>query len=189
MTAPPEITMSSLTGKWILSKKSDDWEPLLGLQGVPWIKRRAANYITLTDHLNQYTDDAGLDHVDVKQTVTGGFKGGVENRTLNWEVFEGPNETFGQVKDQCKWLGGVEELDQEHGAEFLKEGWIMDEGSGEQGKRLLLATMESVKLGWRSVAVWGFQMIDGERWHVRKVAVKKGDQVLTGKAVYDWGGK
>lgn len=186
MATPPEITMAALSGKWILSKKSDDWEPLLGMQGVPWIKRRAANYITLTDHLTQYTDDKGLDHVDVKQTVTGGFKGGVENRTLDWQVYEAANETFGQVKDQCKWLGGPDELDGEQGAEFLKEGWI-DEG--EEGKKLLLATMESVKGGWRSVAVWGFQMINGERYHVRKVAVKKGDQMLTGRALYDWGGQ
>lgn len=34
--------------------------------------------------------------------------------------------------------------------------------------------------------MWGFEKVDGKRYHVRHVVVRKGDQVKKARLVYDY---
>ena len=66
--------------------------------------------------------------------------------------------------------------------EWLKKGWLEPEGEFVQ------SYVESVGGGWTADQVWGFEMVDGKRYHVRHVVVRKGEDWKEARLVYDWQG-
>ena len=47
MAAPPEVTMTNLTGKFVMNKSlGDNLEPMLILQGIGWLTRKAIGLAT-----------------------------------------------------------------------------------------------------------------------------------------------
>lgn len=73
----------------------------------------------MTLHVTHTKGDDGVEHISVAQTVTGGYEGTTENRTLDWS--ERPNEdhVFGAVIGKSRRIN-PEELDNE----YLKKGWL-----------------------------------------------------------------
>lgn len=65
---------------------------------------------------------------------------------------------------------------------FLKEGWEDLEAEHVQ------AYVESYDNGWTADQVWGFEVVDGERRHVRHIVVRKGSDWKQARLVYDWMG-
>ena len=59
--------------------------------------RRLISLSTITLYIDHYNDDTGVEHVDIQQTGTGGFKGGPENRTLTWENHAVEDPLYGPV--------------------------------------------------------------------------------------------
>lgn len=93
------------------------------MQGVPWWKRKAIGLATLTLAIKHYKDDAGIEHIDIDQTLTGGIPGTTEIRILTWT--ERPNEdhVFGPVIGKSRRIKvDSEELEDP----FLKEHWTND---------------------------------------------------------------
>jgi len=184
MAAPAEITIKDLSGEWVLNKTlSDDTDPVLALQGIPWLKRKAIAWATVTLHVKQYTSDADkVVHIDIDQTATGGIKGTTELRTLDWTEREHYDDMFGQLKGQSRFTGpgseGWDALDS-----FLKEGWL--EGEVEKVQSYVV----NAKDEWTGEQIWGFSEIDGKRYYTRRVIVIKGETVLKIRMVYDWQGK
>jgi len=43
--------------------------------------------------------------------------------------------------------------------------------------------------GWDARQVWGFAIVDGQRYYTRRVVVTKGKEVLRVRLVYNWIGK
>jgi hypothetical protein len=43
--------------------------------------------------------------------------------------------------------------------------------------------------GWVMEQIWGFGMLNDERWLMRTMVVRKGKEVATARAIYDWKGK
>ncbi|KAK3938594.1 hypothetical protein QBC46DRAFT_410038 [Diplogelasinospora grovesii] len=43
--------------------------------------------------------------------------------------------------------------------------------------------------GWVMEQIWGFSMLNDERWLMRTMVVRKGNEVATARAIYDWKGK
>ena len=64
----------------------------------------------------------------------------------------------------------------------MKSGWIDPEGEFVQ------AYVESKDNGWTADQVWGFEMVDGKRYYVRHVCVRKGSDWKMARLVYDWQG-
>lgn len=91
------------------------------MQGVSWLTRRAIAAATLYLEVNHYKDESGVEHIDIKQTLTGGFGGTVEERTIDWTPREKNDRIFGDVVGKSRRVR-LEELD----IDWLKKGWTND---------------------------------------------------------------
>jgi len=190
MAAPAEITLKDLSGQWVLDKTlSDDTDPILQLQGVGYLTRKAIAWATITLHVKQYSE-AGVVHIDIDQTATGGIKGTTELRVLNWSEKSHKDHLFGEVKGRSRWTDvgaeGWDALDS-----YLKEGWLTgdSEKSGPNGEVHVQSWVENTKDGWIANQIWGFIEIEGTRYYARRVVVTKGDKALKVRMVYKWEGK
>jgi hypothetical protein len=72
---------------------------------------------------------------------------------------------------------------------FLKDGWLEGAEEGEDGKRHIESWVLNEERGWEAQQIWGFAILDEKRYYVRRVVVKKGEEVLKIRLVYDWQGK
>lgn len=127
---------------------SDDTDDILKLQGVSWFKRRAISMFTLTLVVKHYTDDAGVEHIDIAQTLSGGIPGTDEDRILDWEERIESDDIFGAVVAQSKRVK-LEEVEDE----FLNSGWTED--TVQDGTVLAVAWSDPEKnsLTWRAELV------------------------------------
>jgi len=162
---------------------SDDTDPVLALQGIGWLTRKAIGLATVTLSIKQYTEE-GVTHIDIEQTATGGIKGTAELRTLDWSEREHSDHIFGNLKGKNRWCT----LDICKDDAFLKDGWLEgeEENSGPNGERHVQSYAVNEKSGWTGDQIWGFAIVDGKRYYTRRVAVSKGDKVLKVRMVYDW---
>jgi len=202
MAAPAkEASMDDLTGKWSLNRKlSDPFEPLLTLQGVPWVVRKAVNHISISEILTHSTDPStGLTTFEITQITTGGFKGTCEKRTLNGEERTYNNELFGPMGETCVWfdLPGAGSKDNADGSQNEKvvssdrdedEKWLMNGLEGSKAIKIETWSLKEDK-DWRTVAMWGFATIEsGERYHVRKLVARNKGEVVRIRGVYNYVG-
>ncbi|KAF2730054.1 hypothetical protein EJ04DRAFT_501239 [Polyplosphaeria fusca] len=200
MAAPPEKTIKSLDGKWVINKTlSDSPDPVLALQGIGWLTRKAIGAATVTLHTRTYTAPPDGDpaaapvlHIDVDQRITGGLKGTSEKRNLDWQWRPHSDYLFGELRGRSRWMGleglvkeaegkGVVEED----AGFLVEGWREEMGEGDG---VVESFVENEEKGWSGWQVWGFVDVGGERRYARRFVVRKGEEVRRIKLVYDWAG-
>ncbi|CAG8951310.1 hypothetical protein HYFRA_00008060 [Hymenoscyphus fraxineus] len=188
MAAPPEVTIKNLTGDWNKTL-SGDFDEVLAFQGVGWLLRRTIGLATITLHVKQYTDDAGVTHVDIDQTASGGIKGTSETRTLDWTLRPHEDYVFGKIEGKARWV-----TLSDAGDDFQKQGFLEtdEECGGPDGQRHVQAYANSNDNKWDADQIWGFEMIDGARYYTRRVVVKKTDgsnKVLKIRLVYNWAGK
>lgn len=95
MAAPAHITLSDLSGDWVLNRQlSDSTEPMLALQGIPKAMRTILNMATMTLHISQYTGEDNNTHIGFQNTVTGGINATAEYRTLDWTERSQKNAIF-----------------------------------------------------------------------------------------------
>ncbi|KAL8818090.1 MAG: hypothetical protein Q9223_003203 [Gallowayella weberi] len=176
MAAPPEKTLKNLAGKWVMNKTlSDDTDRILQMQGVGWFLRRAIALATITLTITEYIQD-DLTHIDITQVASPGGITTIERRVLDWEYRDHTDKIFGEVKGKSCWVK-LSDVDDD---EFLKTGWDDLEGEHIQGY------VESKGGGWTADQVWGFEFIDGKRYYVRHVVVRKGDDWKLARLVYDY---
>ncbi|KAJ8594843.1 hypothetical protein M405DRAFT_442600 [Rhizopogon salebrosus TDB-379] len=184
MACPDTVTTKNLTGKFRLNKSlSGNPDETLKLQGVSYLKRTAIANFSLTLEPNQYFDDAGLEHIDVKQTLSGGFKAPADILVLDNEDYPRDDDLFGPLFGKaCRTK--VDELD----IDFLKEDWTED--TVEDG--LIYVTVrsetEKTKRDWVIRLVWGFTIKDGERRFARryKFTTKERPEPIYLKLYYDY---
>ncbi|KAI9755941.1 MAG: hypothetical protein M4579_004072 [Chaenotheca gracillima] len=182
MAAPDDHNIKNLNGQWTMNKTiSDDFDPILAMQGVGWLTRKAIALATITLIVKQYEGDepGNPTHIDIQQVVTGGISGTTELRCLDWEFREHSDSIFGAVKGRSRWtkLEDVED-------DFLKNGWLEGEARGDRG--LVQSYVESKDNGWIANQIWGFEEIDGKRYYVRHVVVTKGEERKQARLVYDF---
>ncbi|KAF2187715.1 hypothetical protein K469DRAFT_628626 [Zopfia rhizophila CBS 207.26] len=201
MAAPPEINIKNLTGKWVISKSlSDSTDPVLALQGIGWLTRKAISLATITQHLKMYeappeSDPSGAPttHIDIDQRGTGGLKGTTEKRNLDYQWRPHSDYLFGDVRGKTRWVkledivkekeGGEQDLLED--AKFLVEGWDEETRNGE----LVDSFVENEDRGWTAWQIWGFATVDGKRMLTRRFAVRKGKEVERIRLVYEYAGK
>ncbi|CEO60043.1 hypothetical protein PMG11_04686 [Penicillium brasilianum] len=71
------------------------------------------------------------------------------------------------------------------------EGYVVDDEGAEfgEGEGLWLQSfVVNEQNGWTAEQIWGFEVIDGQRRHSRRVAVTKGTQVELARLVYSFEG-
>jgi hypothetical protein len=192
MAAPQSKNIGNLTGRWVMSKtQSTPVEPGLALQGIGWMTRKMVGLATVTLNTMQYTgppsppgEGADVTHIEIEQTGTGGMKGSTEKRCLDMVFRDHSDWLFGSVRGQSKWIK-AEEIDDA----FLKSSdWLEgdEEKGGPNGETHILSYVESYDNGWTATQIWGFQLVGGERKHVRHVVIAKGGERVELKLVYDY---
>lgn len=98
---------------------SDSSDEILRLQGVGWTTRTAIYYASIYLSVNHYTDDGGIEHIDIDQTLTGGIGGTTENRALDWLERSHEDHIFGAVLGKNR-RAPLAELERE----WLKKDWL-----------------------------------------------------------------
>lgn len=127
---------------------SDNAEEILRLQGVPWFKRRAISMFTLTLYIKHTTDEAGVEHIDVDQTLSGGISATSENRTLDWTERDEVDDVFGPVTGKARRIPVAEVTD-----EFLKKDWTQDTIDDDLVLTDSISTPGKNSYTWRAVQV------------------------------------
>jgi len=187
MAAGPEVTLKDLTGDWVMNKSlSDDADPVLALQGIGWWTRKAISLATITLHVKQYIDENGIPHIDIDNTATGGIKGTSELRILDWQERSHKDHLFGNLTGKSRFLT-LDDVEDE----YLKDGWLEgeEENGGSGGERHVESYSFNEENGWTADQIWGFAVIDGQRYYTRRIVVTKGSEVLKVRLVYNWLGK
>ncbi|KAM7208112.1 hypothetical protein V8F20_001658 [Naviculisporaceae sp. PSN 640] len=193
MAAPASKNIGDLTGKWRMNKaQSGQLEPVLALQGIGWLTRKAVGAATFTLDIKHFNappappaEPTGgpVAHIEIEQVGTGGIKGTTEKRCLDNVFRDHSDWLFGSVKGQSRWLN-VEDIDDA----YLKAGFLEgdEEKGGPNGEKHIISYVESLDRGWTATQIWGFKNIEGERKYVRNVVVAKGDERVEVQLVYDW---
>ncbi|KAJ5281159.1 hypothetical protein N7478_006531 [Penicillium angulare] len=213
MAAPADITIKNLNGQWVMDANlSDPTDPILALQGMSWLFRKGLSYATVTLHVHEYKDEhnPAVYHIDVDQVITGGITGTSERRTLDWEEREHADDIFGNLKGRSRMFRGANgrpALDKQTKVgepegdarveKFLlgetlvdgsaSEGFLIEDEGAEFGVGEGLFAHSWVvneESGWSAEQVWGFEIIQGERHYVRRVAVVKDKQIELARLVY-----
>ncbi|PYH42072.1 uncharacterized protein BP01DRAFT_326013 [Aspergillus saccharolyticus JOP 1030-1] len=219
MAAPTEVTIKNLSGEWTMNKTlSNSTDPILSLQGMSWLTRKALNIATVTLHINAYPDseDASVIHIHIDQTLTGGVKGTSEHRLSDGKKREHTDHLFGHVEGQSRYIRGstgsdgrvrpnqafLTKSNDPKVVQFLNgeiladgkhsDGFLVETSLGQEfgeGEGLWFQSfVESLDNGWTAEQIWGFEVIDGERYYTRRVVVAKGKQVELARFVYSYVG-
>ncbi|KAJ6505804.1 hypothetical protein C8R47DRAFT_1037755 [Mycena vitilis] len=185
MAVPADLTTLNLSGKFAMNKTlSGDTDKILTLQDVGFLKRKVIAAATVTLDIKHYKDDAGVEKIDIDQTLTGGFPVPKEERTLSWTERSDKDDLFGHVIGKTRRCQ-VAELDEE----FLKKNWTPD--TLEHGVVQFLVKSDTPKSNttWIVNQAWGIQEINGERRYARnmKFTGPKGEDIEV-LLVYDYKG-
>ncbi|KAH9944033.1 uncharacterized protein BXZ73DRAFT_73668 [Epithele typhae] len=186
MAAPAEMTSRDISGKFVMNKSlSGKTDEILRLQGVSWLTRKAISVAVINLSIKHYTDDNGVEHIDIDQTLSGGIPGTAEYRTFDGTERTNEDHVFGPVlsKSMRVPLGEIE-------TNWLKQDW-MDESFVDEGVIATTAKSDTGKSGktWYSEQVWGFEQVDGTKRYARHVFFKgpQGEEINV-RLVYDYQG-
>ncbi|OAX44396.1 hypothetical protein K503DRAFT_383870 [Rhizopogon vinicolor AM-OR11-026] len=184
MACPDSVTTKNLTGKLRLNKSlSDSVDQTLKLQGISYLMRTAISILSLTLELNHYTDDAGVERIDIKQILSGGLKAPDDNLVINNEDSRRDDHIFGPLVINPRRTK-VDKLE----IDFLKEGWTED--THEDGVIYCVVRSDTEKTGkdWAVHVVWGFTIKDGVRVFARRYrfTTKNSPEPIYVKLYYDY---
>jgi len=193
MASPPEITITNLSGKYVMNKTiSDDVDALLTLQGVGWLTRKAIRFATVLLTIDEYEKD-NFTHIDIT-SVASGLSTTQEDRTLDWTSKEHSDKIFGKVIGKSK-LFKIQDFHMEgpgpaEDKTFLKAEKLKDlrTDSSFLEDEHVQSWAASQGGGWTAEQIWGFEQIDGKRFYTRRVVVRKGKDVQRVRLVYDYQG-
>ncbi len=131
----------------------------------------------------------GSTTITIEQRATGGIKGETEIYHVDGVEYPHASAIFGAQHVRTQWLdlssqSPTTEVATERDIDFfLREGWLEEdtEGSPEH----IVVMVRSDKGGWRVEQTWGFALIDGKRYHVKKSVIMKGEERACVRAVYE----
>jgi len=113
MAAPKDISIENLTGTWMLDKKlSTDSDPLLSLQGINWVVRKAIGMTEVTVKMRQFegpspsTGDT-IHQIAISQAANVNLGGTTEHRYLDWQEYPQEDHIFGKTIVQSRFIGST----------------------------------------------------------------------------------
>lgn len=135
---------------------------------------------TVTMIMKEWEDSNQVTHLSVENKPSSGLPSTTEERVFNFEGIESAHPLFGRINGKTRWAS-AKELDEID--EFLAKGF-------EEGMETFIHTVtDHLDHGVVTHLAWGFEVIDGKRFHTRHVFAKKGDEVLRERLVYDFKGQ
>ncbi|KAL4738731.1 hypothetical protein BDV11DRAFT_129319 [Aspergillus similis] len=158
----------------------------------------------------EHPDDKTIQHIDVDNIVTGGVQGTSEARVTDWKKREHSDTIFGRVEGQSRLIRGsakagkvrpnvdvCTKIQDEKIGRFLRgeigadgsetEGFLIDpvgEEFGEGEGLWLQSWVESVDSTWTAEQIWGFETINGERYHTRRVVCANNGEYVLARLAY-----
>ena len=146
--------------------------------------RTAIGMATVTQHIMHYTDDTGKTRIDIEQTVLGGIQASPEKRTLDWTERSHSDRIFGELLGKSRYIAPAELPEAEVGGDkdWLCEGW------DEEGVKVE-SWVENKNAEWTAIQIWGFGLVDGARYWIRRVVVQKGAEKIRARLVYNYAGE
>ncbi|KAK5445099.1 hypothetical protein LTS15_010190 [Exophiala xenobiotica] len=136
----------------------------------------------------------GKAQLDIELSGPAGIKG-QDQRVLDWQPLTKSNGPFGLVENRGRYYSGkVETLSALSDAEIaFLDAEILADGSssswlGREDDQHLHTAMVSKEGGWTAEQTWGFEEIDGKRYHTRRSIVTKDGGCKRGRVVYDYMG-
>jgi hypothetical protein len=168
-----------------------------------WVMRKTLSYATVTIYIHEYPDSEKPEiyHVDGQQVITGGIQGTKECRTLDWTEREHVDHIFGKLNGRSRHFTGINALEvqtsvgkPEADAKVVKflTGEILVDGSKSDGFAVdeeavfMQSFVRNQESGWTAEQVWGFEIVEGERRHTRRVVVTKDGKVEMARLVYSF---
>lgn len=152
--------------------------------------RKAIGWATVTLAIKEYVDESNHTRIDISNTASGGIKGTTENRTLDFVERSHEDSMFGAVAGRSRWFSISDSSATSDIDSWLLEGWLEEgEGVGPKGESKIESRVKSTDKGWTVQQVWGFAVVDGKRYYVRRLVAKKGDKEVRIRIVYDFQGK
>ena len=120
-------------------------------------------------------------HIDNEQITTGNIRN-LEERIVYYEWREKNDRIFGRVNGRSRYVN-LDEVE----TEYLKQGWdkqFLAEGDGQ----VVQVFVDSIgkNPNWTAEQVWGFEIVDGQKRHTRRIVVKRGKEEHKLRLVYDW---
>lgn len=129
----------------------------------------------------QFVDENGLMHIDNEQITTGNIRN-LEERIVDYQWREKDDRIFGKVngRSRCVKLDEIE-------TEYLKQGWD-EQFLAHSENEVIQVFVDSVgkKPEWTAEQVWGFEVVDGQKRHTRRIVVRRGKEEHKIRLVYDW---
>ena len=142
------------------------------------ILRKAITSVPIATIIHERVNPGtGLTELDVESKPKAGLPGETSSYVLNGEPKEYKHSIYGKVRESIQWRK-LEELD----SDYLRQGF--ESGTTE----VILSTMEHLENGTTTDIAYGFEVIDGVRYHTRRIFGKKGDEAILNRVVYDWVG-
>ncbi len=138
----------------------------------------ASIHLTITQSSNN--------KIKIVQSVTvGKMPGTTEEYDLDWQWRNNEDGFFGSIEGRSRWVNVGEGCASAIVAPG-DEQWIEGDSEG----KLIQALGRKVDDNWEAAHLWGFEIVDGERRHTRRVYVKnnKGEELRV-KMVYDYKGE
>lgn len=159
---------------------SDDNEPVLKIQNVGFLQRKAigAANLELTIKLHEGADGATHFDTGIKPSLGPASS---EERVLRWEdETEVKHPLFGNGRARARWAAPADP--EIAGDEFLAGGW-------EDGTEELILMENTMDSGVVTKLVHGFAVVKGERHYVRHIIStnKKGESAKV-RLVYNYEG-
>lgn len=199
MAAPASIDVKSLDGKWVMNKSlSDAFDPVLSLQGIGWLTRKAIGAATVTQSLRQSSvtgeDGQPTTQIVIDQAITGGLKGSTETRILDWQYRGHTDWLFGTLQGRSRYSTLAKILEESKGqgvteedAKYLAEGWLKETEEGD----VVESYVDNDGNKWTGWQIWGFAEVGGERKLTRRFAIRRKDknEVVRVRLVYDYAGE
>ncbi|CAG8935054.1 unnamed protein product [Penicillium salamii] len=111
MAAPLDVNIEHLNGSWVLALSSES-DPILKLQKVSWLIRKAFSFATIYIKILQYPikekeSSEPSTKIDFIQTASAGLAGSKEERILDWAKYDHTDYFFGTVKGQSQFIYGA----------------------------------------------------------------------------------
>jgi hypothetical protein len=147
-------------------------------QGVNWLMRRVINMATITLTINQTINSTTGDTLlDIESKPNGGLPSSMEKRILNWTPVTLNHAMLGNIRGRSRWCK-LSDLS----SAYLREGW--EEGTEDM---IHFYTQHLDHKGIVTQQVVGFVVIDGVRYHARRILVTKGEkESIEARLIYDY---
>jgi len=208
MAAPSSVTPANISGVWCLDKKlSDDIDPVMSLQGVGWLIRKAMGNASLTLTVTHNTA-ASPPTLEIAQSATGMPSPPPDTRVLNWTAIARKTPLFGEETRQTRMVSSangapaidlqIKSSDAKKTEDLRKFLLAQHDISGKTGNGqgwLVSGDVAAIQgyivnaSGVTLEEIWGFETVKNEKRLTRRMAAVKDGKVAKARLVYTYGKK